>query len=492
MRNKIRNTALIVVSLIIISALLVGCSSTTTAAATTGTVSKISESSTVESSGNITAKQQTTLSWETSGIVGSVDVATNDSVSKGDTLMTLDPSTAPSDVIAAQETLVSAKKALEDAQQSNTSKASAEVALASAQTAYNTALGNYWNRSATVGSAQSIAVYQQKIIIQDNKILDLKTKLDALAELPDNDSRKAQAKQDYNQAIIDRATLKRTLDGLQATPDALDVQTLESALDLAKANLEDAQRTYDSVKDGPSSDAIAAAQAKVDAAQSTVNMLSITAPFDGEVVAIQTQVGDQVAEGTTAIILVNRSTLYIDVLVDETDISKIEIGDTATITYSALPDLTSTGKVTFINPVGSSSSGVVNYTVRVTLDEADPSILLGATATVEIDTGAAASSLAVPVTAVQTDDSGEYVMRVKSDGTTERVSVVSGTVSGTSVVVTSKDLAEGDTVQLVSSSTTASSTQETTAGSILGGGGGGGGGMPSGGGGMPSGGGPGQ
>jgi RND family efflux transporter MFP subunit len=491
MRNKIRNIALIVVSLIMISALLVGCSSSTTAAATTGTVSKISESSTVESSGNITAKQQTTLSWETSGIVGSVDVATNDTVSKGDTLMTLDSSTAPSDVIAAQETLVSAKKALEDAQQSNTSKAAAEVALASAQTAYNTALGNYWNRSATVGSAQSIAVYQQKIIIQDNKILDLKTKLDALSELSDTDSRKAQAKQDYNQAIIDRATLKRTLDGLQATPDALDVQTLESALDLAKANLEDAQRTYDSVKDGPSSDAIASAQAKVDAAQSTVNMLSITAPFDGEVVAIQTQVGDQVAEGTSAIILVNRSTLYLDVLVDETDISKIEIGDTATITYSALPDLTSTGKVTFINPVGSSTSGVVNYTVRVTLDEADPSILLGATATVEIDTGAAASSLTVPVTAVQTDDTGEYVMRVKSDGTTERVTVVSGTVSGTSVVVTSKDLAEGDTVQLVTSTTTASSTQETTAGSILGGATGGGGGAPSGGG-MPSGGGPGQ
>ena len=244
-------------------------------------------------------------------------------------------------------------------------------------------------------------------------------------------------------------------------------------------------------ENGPSSNAIASAQAKVDAAQSTVNMLSITAPFDGEVVAIQTQVGDQVAEGTSAIILVNRSTLYLDVLVDETDISKIEIGDTATITYSALPDLTSTGKVTFINPVGSSTSGVVNYTVRVTLDEADPSILLGATATVEIDTGAAASSLTVPVTAVQTDDTGEYVMRVKSDGTTERVTVVSGTVSGTSVVVTSNDLAEGDTVQLVTSTTTASSTQETTVGSILGGSTGGGGGAPAGGG-MPSGGGPGQ
>jgi RND family efflux transporter MFP subunit len=482
MRNKFRTTALLVVSLIMISALLVGCSNTSAAAATTGTVSAISESSTVESSGNITAKQQTTLSWETSGIVGSVNVSTNDSVSKGDSLMTLDPSTAPSDVIAAQETLVSAKSALENAQQSNTSKASAEVALAKAQTAYNSALSNYWNRSATVGSAESIAVYKQKIIIQDNKIVELKTKLDQLAELPDTDSRKAQAKQDYNQAIIDRATLKRTLDGLQGTPDALDVQTLSSALDLAKANLEDAQRTYDAVKDGPSSDDIASAQAKVDAAQSTVNMLSITAPFDGEVVAIQTQVGDQVAEGTSAIILVNRSVLYIDVLIDETDISKLKIGDTAKITYSALPDLTSTGKVTFINPVGASNSGVVDYTVRVTLDNADPSILLGATATVDIETGAAATSLTVPVTAVQTDDTGEYVLRVKSDGTTERITVVSGTVSGTSVIVTSSDLKEGDTVELGTSTATTSSTQTSSSILNLGGNSGGPSGAP---GGMP-------
>jgi RND family efflux transporter MFP subunit len=462
MFSQVKKTAWLVVSLIMISALLVACSSTTASAATTGTVGSMTASSTVEASGNINAKQQTTLSWETSGIVGSVNVSTNDTVKKGDTLMALDPSTAPSDVIAAQETLVSAKTELEDAQESNTSKAQAEVALANAQSAYNSALAEYWNRSQTVGSSESIEVYKQKIIIQDNKIFDLKTKLDQLAELPDTDSRKAQATQDYNQALIDRKTMKTTLDGLQATPNAQDVQELVAALDLAKAQLEDAQRAYDKVKDGPSTDNIASAQAKVDAAQSTVNMLSITAPFAGEVVAIQTQVGDQVQDGTSAIILVDRSILYIDVQIGETDISKIKIGDTATITYSALPDITSTGKVTFINPVGSSSSGVVNYTVRVTLDEADPAILLGATATVVIETGEASSEMTVPVAAVLSDDQGEYVMRVKSDGTTERVTVVSGTVSGTSVVVTSTDLKVGDTVQLTSSSTSTDSSSSSS------------------------------
>jgi HlyD family secretion protein len=385
-------------------------------------------------------------------------------------------------------TLVSAKQALEDAEQSNTAKAEAEVALAEAQSAYNTALGNYWNRDTTQGTANNITIYTAKLQLADNKVYELKKYYDTLGEVADNDSGKAQALINLTQAQVDRDTIKATLDYYKANPDALDVQTLTSDLDLAKAKLEDAQRAYDRVKDGPNPDDTAAAQAKVDAAQATVNMLSIIAPFDGEVVAIETQSGDQVAEGDSAIIIVNRSMLYVDVQVDETQISRVELGDPAAITFDALPDITATGTVTFINPVGQSSSGVVNYTVRVQLDESNPDILLGATATVVIDTGAASSLLTVPVTAVQTDAQGEYVMRVKSDGTSERVSIVSGTVTGTSVVVTG-DLAVGDVVELGTTTTTTTSTEESSSIMNLGGGmsgGGGGGGMPSGGGGAPA------
>ena len=461
MHNKYQKSAIIFISLVIISALLVGCTSTTAAAATTGTVQQVSMSNSVSSSGSITAKQMVTLSWQTSGIVGAVNVATNASVKANDVLMTLDSSTAPSDVIQATETLVTAKQDLASAQQSNTAKAQAEVALANAQTAYNKALGNYWNRSATQGSANEIVVLQQKLLIQDNNIVDLKNKLDALSELPTSDSRYAMALQNYTQALIDEGTLKQQVAYYQAVPDGLDVQTLQANLDLAKAQLEDAQRTYDAVKNGPSADAIASAQAKVDAAQSTVNELSIIAPFDGEVVAVQTQVGDQVASNTPAIILVNRSVLYVDVQVDETQISRVAVGDTAKITFDALPNVTATGKVTFINPVGSSSSGVVNYTVRVTLDKNDPAILLGATSTVVIDTGAASNLMTVPVAAVQSDDQGEFVMVVNTDGSTTRVDVVSGTVVGSTVVVTG-NLKAGDVVQLVTSTTTTSSSSSTS------------------------------
>jgi RND family efflux transporter MFP subunit len=217
-------------------------------------------------------------------------------------------------------------------------------------------------------------------------------------------------------------------------------------------------------------------------------MLSIIAPFDGEVVALETQEGDQVSAGDPAIIIVNRSMLYVDVQVDETEISRVALGDTAKVTFDALPDINATGKVTFINPVGQTSNGVVNYTVRVQLDESDPKILLGATATVVIDTGAAETLLTVPVEAVQTDDSGnEYVIVVNSDGSTKQVSVVSGTVTGTSVVVKG-DLKAGEIVELGTSASTTSTTSTQQqgnsimdlGGSVSGGGGPQGGSAPSG------------
>lgn len=476
MKRHIRSTVLTFLSLLLISAILMGCSSNTAAAATTGVVQEVSMSNSVQSSGSISAKQLVTLNWETSGIVGAVNVKSNSTVKKNDVLMALDSSTAPSDVIQATVTLVSAKQALLDAQNSNTARAKAEVALATAQSNYNSALGAYWNRNTTQGTGDLITVTEAKLQLADNKVYDLQKYYDSLGEVASNDSGKAQALLNLTQAKIDRDNIKATLDYYKANPDTLDVQTLTANLDLAKAQLEDAQRSFDLVKDGPNPDDISAAQAKVDAAQATVNMLSIIAPFDGEVVAIEKQPGDQVATGDSAIIIVNRSMLYVDVLVDETQISRVKLNDPATITFDALPDITATGKVTFINPVGQTSSGVVNYTVRVQLDKSDPNILLGATATVVIDTGAAESMVTVPVSAVQTDSQGEYVMRVNSDGSTERITIVSGTVIGTSVVVKG-NLNVNDVVQL--SSTTTSSSSSTNSRGFLNFGGGGG--APSGG-----------
>ncbi|MBP9040458.1 MAG: hypothetical protein KBF64_01650, partial [Anaerolineaceae bacterium] len=105
-----------------------------------------------------------------------------------------------------------------------------------------------------------------------------------------------------------------------------------------------------------------------------------------------------------------------------------------------------------------SVSGVVNYTVRVELDKADPSILIGVTASITIQTGDPESILFVPIEAVQSDAQGEYVTRITNNGE-ERVSVVSGQIVNDTVVVDG-DLKAGDIVKLYTS--TSSSSEDTT------------------------------
>jgi multidrug efflux pump subunit AcrA (membrane-fusion protein) len=133
--------------------------------------------------------------------------------------------------------------------------------------------------------------------------------------------------------------------------------------------------------------------------------------------------------------------------------------------------LTLPGKVTSVDPIGASSSGVVNYTVRVTLDKTDPQILIGATANVVITVSQPQTMMTVPVLAVQNDAQGEYVMKV-NNGSSERVAVVSGKIIGTQVVVKG-NLKVGDTVEVAStSSTSSSSSSSNAAGNFRGGGGG--------------------
>jgi len=140
--------------------------------------------------------------------------------------------------------------------------------------------------------------------------------------------------------------------------------------------------------------------------------------------------------------------LYVETQVAESDVADVKVGQKADITLDALTGAAFTGKVTQINPVGEVVSGLVKYTVHIDLDKAtDRSFIpLGTTANVVVHVKDATASLAVPITTVQNDSQGEYVLVVQGDGSTKRVEVVSGAIVGDLVVVTG-DLKVGEHVQ---------------------------------------------
>jgi HlyD family secretion protein len=473
------------------------------AALRTAQVTTITAIRSVESSGSVQALQSTSLFWETVGTVAQVNVKAGDSVKAGEVLMSLDPASAPANVILAQSDLIAAQKALDEllhptplalanAQQAvanaqdGLTKAQRELrsaqnpagkglqdTVADAKLALDTAQANLqlanvspevealqnavfvtnWYRRRYEEAKAALEANPNSLELQEalqRAEIDYQAKLnEQLAlELRINTDKAnkaetvAEAQEQYDTAV---AKLNAALQG----PDANKVALAQAKVAVAEATLADAQRTLDQLTNGADPADIAAATARVQAAQATVDSLSLKAPFDGEVLVVNYRPGDAVEQTKAAVMIANRSQLHVDVAVDESEIGQIKVGDPVTVTLDSLPNLILPGSVGWINPVGSVVQGLVKYTVQVDLAENDPGVLLGMTANATIVTDVQEGALAVPLDAVQIDPQGEFVNRISAPGLPpERVPIVSGELQGDLVIV-SGDLKPGDTVQVV-------------------------------------------
>ena len=410
-----------IVGIVLIAALLVVRGFSTAkandaSAATEVTVSSLEVAETIEASGSLEAQPFASLHWKTSGVVEAVNVQPGDFVNADDILVTLDPTSTSASIVAAQADLVNAQKNLEDILTSGTDLAQAAIDLKNAQEDYDDA--GYYLRYLQTDTKVPQTTYGAKLEQTNN---GWKYKYTA-------ENFKGPAPKDW---IIEA----------------------QNDLALKKAELEDKQREYDRLLAGDTSADVIAAQAEVDAAQATVNSLSIIAPFAGEVLSVDSHVGDLVNADELSVNLADMNHLYVETQVDESDIANVKLGDQAEVTLDAVPGILLTGEVTAINPVGEVDSGLVKYKVRVELDKADDEIFLplGTTANVTITVKEAAAMLMVPITAIQNDVQGEFVWMIQSDGSTKRIDVVSGSIVGDQVVVTG-DLQDGDRIQLVQTS----------------------------------------
>ncbi len=205
---------------------------------------KIAE--TVEASGSLEAQPSASLTWNTGGVVDKVYVKTGDKIKAGDVLMKLRTTSVSSNIISAQADLVTAQKDLENVKSSSTDLAQATIDLKDAQDAYDKAV-NYLQY-----------LQNSRKVPQSETKLFLETKRNSWMYVYKTKTFRGPAPQDW-------------------------IVEAQNDLALKKGELEDAQRTYDRLKEGSNSQDVIAAQAKVDAAQATVDSMSVIAPFDGEV-----------------------------------------------------------------------------------------------------------------------------------------------------------------------------------------------------------------
>ena len=355
----------------------------------TDEVTKLTVTDQVEASGSIQPVQLDSLPWKTTGTVANVNVKVGDQVKAGDVLLELDPTTAPANIISAQSELINAQKSLDDLKNSQTAQAQALKAVEDAQKAYD---NRDLNHSLKLAQAMLALVKAQKVLndaqrdrtnmnypranqttidgaksfyeLKEEELEKAKQEYNNVRDLPADDPERnmrllqqsdAQKARDKALATLNWYLGKNSEEDL-AEADAnlaqakaqleqakLDVENLKAGLSqadvaLLEAKLADAKRSYEQVKDGPNPTDVAALEARIAAAQATLNSLNITAPFDGEMLVLNNIVGDVVNAGEIATMLANRQNLYVEVQVDELDISSVKNGDLAEISVDVLPD----------------------------------------------------------------------------------------------------------------------------------------------------------
>ena len=216
---------------------------------------------------------------------------------------------------------------------------------------------------------------------------------------------------------------------------------------LAKAQLEDAQREYDRLKDGPDAQDILAAQAHITALQATINMAKLTAPIAGTVTASNSMVGDQVSGGTVSFRIDDLSHYLVDVQVSEVDINRIKAGQDVTFSFDAISGQTYSGKIVAASRVGTNTANGVNFTVTAELLNPDEQVLPGMTAAVNIVVSQLDNVLIVPNRAVRTVNNN-LVVYILRNGVPTPVNIQIGASSDTDSEIVSGDVKAGDQIVL--------------------------------------------
>jgi len=168
---------------------------------------------------------------------------------------------------------------------------------------------------------------------------------------------------------------KNSLDNLIAGSDALDIQS-------ARLSLEQSQRSYDNY--------------------------FIRAPYDGIIGRIPVNVYGQSGSGTTIATIVGTQKI-VTISLNEIDASKVQIGQRVDIDFDAIDGLNATGTVSVVDQVGTLSSGVVSYGVKININTNDGRIKPGMSVNASIVTLEKNDVLVVPSNAIKKSGNEYYV-----------------------------------------------------------------------------------
>lgn len=384
-------------------------------------------------SGKLTPVTWASLGPATSGTVTAVHVASGDWVAAGDLLLEMENSVLQGQVAVAEAAVQEATAALAKlkagatpaeiaAVQAAVAAARAQVAVAGAallevQSAVETAQAQVAQAQAQYAEAASHPNAQEQVaaqaviaqaeaglknaqaaynIVKGDPAIGAMPQSLALAQATANleaaNAQQAAILQGPSPAQL--AVAARAIDVARTGVSAAESRApgAEASARAAMAQVASAQAALDRLLEGATAEDIDMAEARIASAQAAlasvtaqVRLTQVTAPFDGQVGAINVRPGEIINPGEAAILFGDTHQMHIETTdLRETDVIYVQDGQTVEVTFDALPDRVFTGVVTSVAPVSSAVQGSTNYTVDVDVADLDPALRWGMTAFVNI------------------------------------------------------------------------------------------------------------
>jgi macrolide-specific efflux system membrane fusion protein len=399
--------------------LVVGPASGSQATVTrTATVAQGVVQSTVSGSGNLQAISQLNLGFKTSGTVTNIYVTQGQQVAQGQLLATLDPQSAEVTLEQAKATLQSAEANLAKEEETDGEGSTTEGS----------------------GGARSSAA--------------------PATTTPANANKEAEKERAKEKEKISAATREANLASARAAvrSDTLTVQSDEQAVQ--NTNLYAPESGTIVSLSGQVGEVVSASGTTraSSASSSSSGSGSSGAGATGAAAAGRSAAGGSSSSSSSSssnssssfAVLSDLSSMQLVVPLSESEIGNVRDGQIATVTVEALEGRKLAAHVSEVALTATSSSGAVSYDVTFQLDQMEPGLRLGMSATAEVVVKQA-EGINVPTSAISADS-----VTVERAGKQVRQRVVTGLAGNTSTIILS-GLKAGETVVLPAASSTSSS-----------------------------------
>jgi multidrug resistance efflux pump len=368
----------IVISLIALGMLSTACGGAAGApAGTTTPLPTVISETNIVAEARVVPRDDVQLAFVANGQVEEVLVEEGDIVKKGDVLARLgDREQIEAAIAGAEAELLAAQQARK---QLDDNLALAQAQAAAAMSAANKAvkdaqyaLDNFTVPQNMLGLTPLEAIAKMKAILDEAR-----ERFEPYRYYPSENSTRKDLKEKLDTAQSDYNTAVRWLQ-------------LETNLSEAQTRLDEALKDYENLLKGPDADDVAAADARINAAEenlkaakANLSNLDLVATIDGTVVDLNLVEGQQATPGQPVIRIADLSKLYVETDdLTEIEVVDVSVGQKVAVVADALPSVEMTGVVEKISQVYEEKRGDITYTVRILLDNPDPRLLWGMTVVV--------------------------------------------------------------------------------------------------------------